>query len=128
MSIASESEFHSGRLLHSASSTQYTELDFGLLPQAFDGLDSLPPRFTKSVHFNLTIANKSYFKRCLYVSIFIVVAVPLLTLLLHFLLPKNQEHENHKDITLALKQALLFFDAQKCKFLLLSYLLQISKI
>lgn len=121
MSVTSESEFHSGRFVHSASGrdrllpssnrANSIELDFRL-----DGLDSLPPRFSKSVHFNLTIANKNCFKRCLFVSIFVVVAVPVLVLLLHFLLHKNQAVADHKDLTLALKQALLFFDAQKCKF------------
>ncbi|KAH6824076.1 hypothetical protein C2S53_004042 [Perilla frutescens var. hirtella] len=121
MSLTSESEFHSGRFVHSSvsgrdrllPSSNSIELDYGL-----DELDSLPPRFSKSVHFNLTIADKKCFKRCLYVSIFVVVAVPVLVLLLHFLLHKKQTVADHRDLTLALKQALLFFDAQKSGLLL----------
>ncbi|KAI3464632.1 hypothetical protein Pfo_021295 [Paulownia fortunei] len=123
MSQTSESELHSvrfvhsiseaGRLLPSASRWNSIELDFNLLPQTVDGFDSLPSRFSKSVDFNLTIADKKYFKHCVSVSIFVVVSVLLLVLLLHFLTHKKQTDGGPKDLTLALNQALLFFDAQK---------------
>ncbi|KAK6131514.1 hypothetical protein DH2020_034745 [Rehmannia glutinosa] len=125
MSETSESEIQSvrlvhsvsgsGRLLPSASHWNSIELDFiNLLPQTTsDRFDSLPSRFSKSVDFNLSIGDKSYFKRCVYASIFVVLFVPVLFLLLHFLAHKKQGGGASKDLTLALNQALLFFDAQK---------------
>ncbi|KAL0438200.1 UNVERIFIED_CONTAM: Endoglucanase 12 [Sesamum latifolium] len=123
MSETSESEIHSvrfvhivsgaGRLLPSASRWNSIELDFNLLPRTSNGYNSLPSRFSKSIDFNLRLSNKTYFKRCIYVSIFIVVFVPVLVLLMHFLTHKKEIGENSKDLRLALSQALLFFDAQK---------------
>lgn len=121
MSETSEAELRfvhsvsgSGRVLPSASRWNSIELDFSLLPQQSDASDSLPSRFSKSVDFNLTISDKNAFKRCLYVSILVVISVPVLVLLLHFLIHKKHTDGATKNLTLALNQALLFFDAQKC--------------
>ncbi|KAL2232276.1 UNVERIFIED_CONTAM: Endoglucanase 10 [Sesamum indicum] len=123
MSETSESQIHSvrfvhtvsgaGRLLPSASRWNSIELDFNLLPQASNGYDSLPSRFSKSIDFNLTISDKACFKRCVYVSILVVVFVLVLVVLVHFLTHKKQSDGDSKDLRLALSQALLFFDAQK---------------
>ncbi|XP_051139484.1 endoglucanase 25-like [Andrographis paniculata] len=116
MSETSDSEIRlvqtasdSSRLLRSRWTS--TELDFGL--SAFDGLDSLPSRFPKSVDFHLSIADKHGFKRFIYVAIILVFVVVASILLLHFLNHKQQNGAASKDLTLALRQALLFFDAQK---------------
>ncbi|KAG8378135.1 hypothetical protein BUALT_Bualt08G0106600 [Buddleja alternifolia] len=112
MSEISESEFHSVKLLPSPFT------NFNILPQNSDELDSLPSRFSKSVDFKLTIGDKTHFKRFVYVSIFILVFVPALILLLLFLTHKKQsDDEPPKNLTLALNQALLFFDAQKSGYL-----------
>ncbi|KAK4481337.1 hypothetical protein RD792_012222 [Penstemon davidsonii] len=103
---ASESEFHSIRSSFSETGRLFPHT-------SFDGFDSLPSHFSKSVDFNLTIADKKYFKRCVFVSILVLVFVPLLVLLLHFLSHKNQNNGGSKNLTLALSQSLLFFDAQK---------------
>ncbi|XP_073134712.1 endoglucanase 25-like [Henckelia pumila] len=123
MSESSETEFHSGRFVHSASESgrlippssrwNSTELDFHFLPRSVDGFDTLPSRFSKSVDFNLTIGDRAFFKRCVYTTIFAVVFVPVLVLLLHFLTHKNEDNGGPKNLSVALKQALLFFDAQK---------------
>lgn len=125
MSDASEADYHSSsfvhsvsgasRLLPSANRWNSIELDFTLLPQSSTGFDSLPSRFSKSFDFNLTIRDKNYFKRFIYVLIFILVCIPVLVLLLHFLTHKNHEESPSRNLTVALNRALLFFDAQKCK-------------
>ncbi|CAA3020361.1 endoglucanase 25-like [Olea europaea subsp. europaea] len=123
MSDASEADYHSSsfvhsvsgasRLLPSANRWNSIELDFTLLPQSSTGFDSLPSRFSKSFDFNLTIRDKNYFKRFIYVLIFILVCIPVLVLLLHFLTHKNHEESPSRNLTVALNRALLFFDAQK---------------
>ncbi|XP_059629549.1 endoglucanase 10-like [Cornus florida] len=102
-----------GRLLPSASRWNSIELDFNLLPQSSTGFDSLPSRFSKSVDFNLVITNRKYFKRFVYISVSIVFLVTLLILLLQFLPHKHHHHGASQNLTQALSQALLFFDAQK---------------
>ncbi|KAK4390986.1 Endoglucanase 9 [Sesamum angolense] len=123
MSETSESEMHpvrfahtvsgAGRLLPSASRWNSIELDFNLHPGTSDGYDSLPSRFSKSIDFNLTISDKTFFRRCVYVLIFVVVLVPVMVLLVHFMTHKKEIDEKSKDLMLALSRALLFFDAQK---------------
>ncbi|XP_075507795.1 endoglucanase 25-like [Primulina tabacum] len=122
MSEASEAEFHSGRLVHSSESGRLissssrwnsTEVDFSYLSRSVDGFDTLPSRFSKSVDFNLTIGDKGFLRRCVYTMIFMVVFIPVLVLLLRFLIHRNEDDGGPKNLSLALKQALLFFDAQK---------------
>ncbi|KAM1129640.1 hypothetical protein ACFX15_038781 [Malus domestica] len=65
--------------------------------------------------FNLVITDKNYFKRCLYSSAsirFLVLALILLVTILPNALQNNHRHPS-KNHTLALNQALAFFDAQK---------------
>ncbi|XP_052188725.1 endoglucanase 25-like [Diospyros lotus] len=102
-----------GRLLPSSSRWNSIEVDFNLLPQSSTGLDSLPPRFSKSISFNLVITDKKYFKRCVCILASLVFAVILLVLLLHFLPNKHKHRGPSNDLRLALIQALVFFDAQK---------------
>ncbi|XP_012829638.1 PREDICTED: endoglucanase 25-like isoform X1 [Erythranthe guttata] len=136
MSDTSESEFlsststrfvhsvaGSGRILPSSSTRNWNsiDLDFNLLPQLTDRFHSLPSKFSKSVDFNLTISDKTHFKRCVSISIFLL----LLLIPLSILLPHSLTHSKHtpdhpppKNLTLALNQALLFFDAQKCTYVI----------
>ncbi|MFS7913089.1 putative cellulase [Helianthus anomalus] len=104
-----------GRLLPSASRWNSIEMDFNLFPQSRNnlGYDSLPSRFSKSVDFKLTVTNKKNFKCFIYASLAVVSLIVVLCLLLHFLPNKQRHHGATKDLTLALKQALVFFDAQK---------------
>lgn len=107
---------HAGRLLPSSSRWNSIELDFNLFPKSRDslGYESLPSRFSRSIDFNLTITNRKNFKRFLYLSFAFVLLIVILCLVLHFLPNKQRHHGPSKDLTLALKQALIFFDSQKC--------------
>ncbi|KAI3671687.1 hypothetical protein L1987_87427 [Smallanthus sonchifolius] len=104
-----------GRLLPSANRWNSIEINFNLFPQSQNtwGYESLPSRFAKSIDFKLTVANKKNFKRFIYASSTFVSLIVILCLLLHFLPHKQRHHGATKDLTLALKQALSFFDAQK---------------
>ncbi|CAI9266590.1 unnamed protein product [Lactuca saligna] len=104
-----------GRLLPSSSRWNSIEVDFNLFPHARDPstYGSLPSRYSKSVDFKLTITNKTHFKRFVYAAGAIVFLILLVSLLLHFLLHNKNQHAAPKDLTLALQNALLFFDAQK---------------
>jgi endoglucanase len=108
-----------GRLLPSASQWNSIELDFHLAPQSNTTYDSLPSRYSKSFDYELVITDKKYFKRFVYVSIVIVFVVLAIVLLVQFLPHKHKHHGKSKNITLALNQALMFFDAQKCNILFL---------
>ncbi|KAL7155726.1 hypothetical protein ABFS83_03G095900 [Erythranthe nasuta] len=130
MSETSESEFlsststrfvhsvsGSGRILPTTSTRNWNsiDLDFNLLPQTTNRVQSLHSKFSKSVDFNLTISDKPQFKRCVSISIFLLLLlIPLSILLPHSLThSKHTENPPPKNLTLALNQALLFFDAQK---------------
>lgn len=108
-----------GRLLPAPSQWNSIEVDFDIFPrpQIPLGYDSLPSRFSKSVDFNLTITDKKYFKRFIYVISSAFLLISFLLLLLHFLPHKHHHHCSSKNLTLAISQALTFFDAQKCIFL-----------
>ena len=103
-----------GRLLPSASQWNSIELDFHLAPQSNTTYDSLPSQYSKSFDYELVITDKKYFKRFVYVSIFVLLVILAVVLLVQFLPHKHKHHVNSKNITLALNQALTFFDAQKC--------------
>lgn len=103
-----------GRLLPSASRWNSIEIDFNLVPQSANGYDSLPSRYSKSVDYDLIITDTKYFKRFLYISVSIALAILLLVLLVHFLPRKHANHGSSQNLTLAVNQALTFFDAQKC--------------
>lgn len=104
-----------GRLLPSASHWNSIELDFTLLPQSQTGYESIPSGFSKSYDFNLIITDKKHLNRCVYITASIFLAIALFFLLLHFL-PLHKHHHNgsSNNLTLAISQALVFFDAQKC--------------
>lgn len=103
-----------GRLLPSASRWNSIELDFRILPQSSTAYDSLPSRFSKSFDYDLVITNKNHLKRFAYISASTVLVILALILLLHFLPHKHKHHGSSKNLTLAVNQALTFFDAQKC--------------
>ncbi|KAI5330452.1 hypothetical protein L3X38_029850 [Prunus dulcis] len=101
------------RLLPSASRWNSIEIDFNLLPQSTMANDSIPSQYSKSYQYNLVITDKKYFKRCLYISVSTVFLILALLLLLHFLPSEHHHDRPSKNLTLALNQALTFFDAQK---------------
>lgn len=106
------------RLLPSASRWNSIEIDFNLIPQSAMAYDSLPSSYSKSYDHNIVITNRKLFKRCLYISASIVILSLALILLLRFLPHKHSHHGPSKNLTLALNQALTFFDAQKCNIFL----------
>ncbi|KAH9757455.1 Endoglucanase 10 [Citrus sinensis] len=102
-----------GRFLPSASQWNSTEIDFNLAPQSSNSYGSLPSRYSKSFDYDLVITDKAYFKRFLYISALAALLIPALVLLIHFLPHKHHPHSPTKNLTLAVNQALTFFDAQK---------------
>jgi endoglucanase len=94
-----------GRLLPSASRWNSIEIDFNLIPQSATAYDSLPSRYSKSVDYDLIITD---------ISVSIALAILLLVLLIHFLPHKHAHNASSQNLTLAVNQALTFFDAQKC--------------
>ncbi|PON76295.1 Glycoside hydrolase [Parasponia andersonii] len=102
-----------GRLLPSSSRWNSIELEFSLFPRSSSAYDSVPSRFAKSVDYDLVITDIKYFKRFLYISVSVVLLILALILLLLFLPRKNKHHGPSKNLTLAVNQALTFFDAQK---------------
>ncbi|XP_050376686.1 endoglucanase 25-like [Argentina anserina] len=102
-----------GRLLPSASRWNSIEIDFNLAPQSGMAYESLPSSYSKSYDHNIFIRDRKLFKRCLYISVSIVILILALILLLRFLPPKHHYHGPSKNLTLALNQALTFYDAQK---------------
>lgn len=103
-----------GRLLPSASQWNSIEIDFNLVPQSSSDYGSLPSRFSKSFEYELIITDKSYFKRFLYILVSVVLLILALILLVQLLPHKHSNHGSSKNLTLAVNQALTFFDAQKC--------------
>ncbi|XP_031259665.1 endoglucanase 25-like [Pistacia vera] len=120
---ASDAEMHpvrfvhsvseAGRLLPSASRWNSIEIEFNLAPKSSSGYDSLPSRYSKSFDHDLVITDRKCFKRFVFISVSVLFLIPLLVLLLHFLPRKHHHHETSKNLTLALSQALTFYDAQK---------------
>ncbi|KAK9271341.1 hypothetical protein L1049_026931 [Liquidambar formosana] len=102
-----------GRLLPSSSRWNSIELNFNMFPQSSTAFDSLPSRFSKSVDFKLVITDKKCFHRFLYITVSVVFIFLTLILLLQFMPRKHKHHGSSKNLTLALNQALVFFDAQK---------------
>nr|QCQ73724.1 endo-(1,4)-beta-D-glucanase [Litchi chinensis] len=102
-----------GRLLPSASKWNSIEFGFNMARQSSSSYDALPSRYSKSVDYELIITDRKYFKSFIYTSALIVFLMVLLVLLLHFLPHKHHHHRPSKNLTLALNQALTFFDAQK---------------
>ncbi|KAM6542519.1 hypothetical protein CsatB_006966 [Cannabis sativa] len=102
-------------LLPSSNRWNSIELDyFTFFPPSLSTYNSLPSRFSKSIRFNLFIADKKLFKHFLYISTLLIFLIISLILLIHFLPLKNRHHPpSNKNLTLALNQALTFFDAQK---------------
>ncbi|KAF3445548.1 hypothetical protein FNV43_RR10724 [Rhamnella rubrinervis] len=102
-----------GRLLPSASQWNSIEIDFNLVPQSSSEYGSLPSRYSKSFEYELIITDKQYFKRFLYISVSVVLLILVLILLVELLPHKHSRHGSSKNLTLAVNQALTFFDAQK---------------
>lgn len=106
-----------GQLLPSSSHWNSIEIDFNILPQsnAPSRYESLPSRFSKSYDYNLIVTDKTHLRRCVYVTASIFIVIALSFVLLHFVpLHKHHQHSSVKNLTLAVNQALVFFDAQKC--------------
>ncbi|XVE95648.1 hypothetical protein REPUB_Repub02eG0116600 [Reevesia pubescens] len=75
--------------------------------------DSLPSNYSKSYDYELVITDKTHYKRFLYISLTVALVILALGLVLHFLPHKNHHHGPSKNLTLAVNQAITFFDAQK---------------
>nr|XP_048331648.1 endoglucanase 25-like [Ziziphus jujuba var. spinosa] len=102
-----------GRLLPSSSQWNSIELEFGLFPQSSSDYGSLPSRYSKSFQYELIVTDKQYFKRFLYILGSSVILIIALVLLVLFLPRKHHKHGDNKNLTLAVNQALTFYDAQK---------------
>lgn len=103
-----------GRLLPSASQWNSIELNFNLVPQPSSDYGSLPSRYSKSFEYELIVTDKQDFRRFLYILGSVVLLILALILLVHSLPHKHSKHGSSKNLTLAVNQALTFFDAQKC--------------
>ncbi|KAG9458920.1 hypothetical protein H6P81_003428 [Aristolochia fimbriata] len=108
-----------GRIVPSASRWSSIEIDDGrfhdptaVLPRSHYMI-STPPKYSKSVAFNLVIADKRSLKRFIAISISLVLLILAAFLILKFLPHKESGSGTAKDLSKALSQALLFFDAQK---------------
>ncbi|XP_039117541.1 endoglucanase 25-like isoform X2 [Dioscorea cayenensis subsp. rotundata] len=105
-----------GRLLPSGNRWNSIELDYNLLPTSShndDHFTTTSSLYSKSFTFNLTITDKSHFKRFLYIFIALLLTIIFLVLLLSFLPHKHHDSLPSTNLPFTLKQALLFFDAQK---------------
>ncbi|KAF5733886.1 putative Endo-1 4-beta-glucanase [Tripterygium wilfordii] len=106
-----------GRLLPSASQWNAIELDFNLLPRSSSSSNShdysIPSPYSKSYDYDIVIADKKHFKRFLYGLVALILVIIAIVLLVN-LLPHKQKHRGpSKNLSLAINQALMFFDAQK---------------
>ncbi|KAL8106553.1 hypothetical protein AgCh_023353 [Apium graveolens] len=105
-----------GRLLPSSSHWNSIEIDYNILPQSSgpSGYESLPSKFSKSYDFNVIVTDKTHLRRCVYATASVFLVIALCFFLLHFVpLHKHRNHRSVKNLTLAVNQALVFFDAQK---------------
>ncbi|XP_026435020.1 endoglucanase 21-like isoform X2 [Papaver somniferum] len=103
------------RLLPSSSQWNSIELEFHKFHSSTISIhnDNTPSGYSKSYDCNLFISDKSHFKRFIYVCVALVFIILATVLLVHFL-PLNHTHQaSSSNLTAPLKQALLFFDAQK---------------
>ncbi|KAG7012497.1 Endoglucanase 7, partial [Cucurbita argyrosperma subsp. argyrosperma] len=75
--------------------------------------DSIRSPYYKSIDFKIVISNRTRFKWCSYISAFVLLVIIALALLLNFLPHKHDSHEASNNHTVAVHQALEFFDAQK---------------
>ncbi|KAJ0960175.1 hypothetical protein J5N97_002042 [Dioscorea zingiberensis] len=105
--------FEAHRLLPSASRWNSIEIDFNLVPQSGITYDSLPSSYSKSYDYNIVIRDRKLLKRCLYISASIVSLIFSSNFAATVLPHKHHHHGPSKNLTLALNQALTFFDAQK---------------
>lgn len=102
-------EHEANRLLSS------TRLDSNVSPRASIGYDSIPSPYSKSFDFKMVISNRTRFRWCSYISALLLLLIIAVSFLLHFLPHKHNHHEASNNHTVAMNQALKFFDAQKCK-------------
>lgn len=107
-----------GRVLPSSSQWNSIELIFNLFPQSSSEFGSHPPRYSKSFQYKLIVTDKQHFKRFLYILASLVFLILALVLLVVILPRKHHKHGDNKNLTLALNQALTFYDAQKCNRIL----------
>ncbi|OWM85068.1 hypothetical protein CDL15_Pgr027855 [Punica granatum] len=102
-----------GRLLPSDSRWNSIELNFNFAPQSSLAYESIPSRYAKSVDYDLVITDMKHFRRFLCITFLIILLVFALLLLAAFLPRHHRHHSDRKNLTLAVNQALTFFDAQK---------------
>ncbi|WOL14252.1 endoglucanase 25-like [Canna indica] len=103
-----------GRALPSASRWNSIEVDFGLIPASSDPNEFSPLiRYSKSYTFKLSVHDKSHLKRCIFISISLLLVAAAVPLLISFLPHKHAAGVSLSRLPLALDCALLFFDVQK---------------
>uniref|UniRef100_A0A0A0M069 Uncharacterized protein n=1 Tax=Cucumis sativus TaxID=3659 RepID=A0A0A0M069_CUCSA len=92
-----------------------TRLNFNAFSESSIEYNSIPSPYSKSFDFKIVISNQRRFKWCSYISALLLLLIMALTLLLQFLPHKHNLHEASNNYTVAVNQALKFFDAQKCR-------------
>ncbi|CAK9327536.1 unnamed protein product [Citrullus colocynthis] len=90
-----------------------TRLNFNVSSKSSIDYDLIPSPYSKSINFKIVISNRTHFKWFSYISALLLLLIIALTLLLHFLPHKHNLHEASNNYTVAVNQALKFFDAQK---------------
>lgn len=103
-----------GRLLPSAGRWNSIEVDFGLIPTSSYSKEASPLMYTKSYDFRLSVQDKSHLKRFIYIVISLILVAAAAALLTALLPRKHAGGGSLSGLPLALDNALLFFDAQKC--------------
>ncbi|XP_071722679.1 endoglucanase 10-like [Rutidosis leptorrhynchoides] len=110
--------FHSvseaSRVLPSASRWNSIEVDLNpLAPASGNGYHPLPSQYAKSFEYELIIRDKKELKRFVFVLVSVILLILFVSLLVKLLPHKHEYHKPGKNLTLAVNQALTFFDAQK---------------
>lgn len=107
----------SSRLLPSASRWNSIHLS----PNSSPTYHPIPSGYSKSIDYNLVITDRKHFYRFIFILASIIFLVIAAFLLVHFISQahKHKHQRPSANLTLAINQALTFFDAQKCNYLCL---------
>ncbi|KAJ0976952.1 hypothetical protein J5N97_012426 [Dioscorea zingiberensis] len=107
--------YGASRLLPSGGRWNSIEVDYNLLSTSSHSneFEHSSTIYSKSFTFNLIVANKSHFKRFIFASVALLLLIITIVLLISFLPHKHDDSQSSTNLSFALKQALLFFDAQK---------------
>ncbi|ONK57655.1 uncharacterized protein A4U43_C09F2720 [Asparagus officinalis] len=102
-----------GRLLPSASRWNSIEVEFGSIFPSSKPHDDTISKYSKSYSFRLAIADRSRFKRFVFINIASVLLIIVAVLLFVFLHHKHHDRGPSSNLPLVLEHTLSFFDAQK---------------